>query len=282
MIDLHSHSTASDGSESAATVVELAAAAGCSALALTDHDGLAGLAPAAQRARELGIGFVPGCEISCSFEPGSMHLLCYFVDDVPGPLVAALAALRADRVERNRELVDRLAALGLPLSWEEVRAEAGSDVVGRPHFAAVLVRHGVVSTVNEAFERYLAKGQPGYVGRKDIDVASAISATIASGGVAVLAHPLSLGLRVTALGPLLDELGQQGLAGVECEYANYDPDTRILLRDLARRHRLVATGGSDFHGRFKPGLFVGTGRGDLAVEDEILDQLAARRPARKD
>jgi hypothetical protein len=278
MIDLHCHSTASDGSESPAAVVELAAAAGCSALALTDHDGLGGLAAAEQRARELGIGFVPGCEVSCAFEPGSMHLLCYFVADTPGPLARELAELRADRVQRNGELLERLAAIGIPLSWEEVQAEADSDVVGRPHFAAVLMRHGIVASVNEAFERYLAKGQPGYVARRDIDAKTAIAATVASGGVAVLAHPLSLGLRITALAPTLAELAGEGLSGLECEYANYDPDTRLMLTDLAARYGLVATGGSDFHGRFKPGLFIGTGRGDLRVEDDVLDLLAARRP----
>jgi 3',5'-nucleoside bisphosphate phosphatase len=277
VIDLHCHSTASDGSEAPEVVVELAAAAGLSAVALTDHDGLAGLTRAAERAEQLGIGFVPGCEVSCSFQPGSMHVLCYFVDDVPGPLRNALEGLRADRAKRNDALIARLAELGIPVSRDEVEAEAGSAVIGRPHFAAVLVRHGVVSSVEEAFDTYLAKGRPGYVGRDDIEAAEAIAVANASGGVAVLAHPLSLELTPGELDRLLDTLCDDGLAGMECQYANYDPATREDLHRLAGNHGLVATGGSEFHGRYKPGLFVGTGRGDLAVADEALEALRARR-----
>ena len=281
MIDLHCHSTCSDGSESPEAVVELAAAAGLSAVALTDHDGLAGLADAARRAARLGIEFVSGCEVSCAFEPGSMHVLCYFIDDVPGPLQNALAELRVDRASRNDALVERLAELGIPVNKSEVELEAGSSVIGRPHFAAVLVRHGVVASVEEAFNRYLAKGRPGYVARRDIEVSEVIDKTAGSRGVTVLAHPLSLRLGADELDQLLDELAENGLGGLECEYASYDPPTRDDLRALARRHRLVATGGSDFHGTYKPGLSVGTGRGDLAVPDEALDALAALRPGHR-
>ena len=234
VIDLHCHSTASDGSESPETVVDLAAAAGLTAVALTDHDGLAGLARAARRADELGIGFVPGCEVSCSFEPGSMHVLCYFIEDTPGPLQDGLDALRKDREHRNSALIERLEELGIPVSRSEVEEEAGSSVIGRPHFAAVLVRHGVVASVEEAFNRYLAKDQPGYVGRDDIEVGDVLARTAASGGVAVLAHPLSLGLSPDGLDRLLAELSGEGLSGLECEYANYDPATRADLAGLAR------------------------------------------------
>jgi len=277
VIDLHCHSTASDGSEAPEAVIELAAAAGLSAVALTDHDGLAGLARAAAHADELGIAFVPGCEVSCSFQPGSMHVLCYFIEDVPGPLRDALTGLRADREQRNDALIGRLAELGIPVSRDEVEAEAGSAVIGRPHFAAVLVRHGVVASVTEAFDTYLAKGRPGYVGRDDIEAGEVIAHANATGGVAVLAHPLSLELTPAALDRLLHALCEEGLGGMECEYASYDPSTREELRRLAGGHGLVATGGSDFHGRYKPGLFVGTGRGDLAVPDEALEALRARR-----
>ncbi|HUZ19512.1 MAG TPA: PHP domain-containing protein [Acidimicrobiales bacterium] len=278
MIDLHTHSTFSDGSESPERVVELAAAAGLSTLALTDHDELRGLARAATRADELGVRLVPGCEVSCSFSPGSMHVLCYFVEPGPGPLQEELARLRADREARNRTMAERLARLGLPISYDEVLQEAGGKGVGRPHFAGVLVRKGAASSIQDAFDRYLAKGAPGYVSKARIDVHDVIERAAGSGSLAVVAHPLSLGLEDDELDRTLAGLAEAGLAGLECHYGRYDTPTRTRLVELARRHGLVATGGSDFHGSYKPDLSVGIGTGDLAVPDEVVDELEARRP----
>ncbi len=277
MIDLHTHSTCSDGSESPEQVVEAAAAAGCSALALTDHDRVDGLPAARRRAEALGIGLVDGCEVSCATERGSLHLLCYFVDG-RGPLGARLAALRADRDRRNLELGERLGALGLGVDLADARAEAGGDGVGRPHFAAALVRRGLASSIEDAFDRFLAKGRPAYVPKARVEPGTIIAEVAASGGVTVLAHPLALGLAAGALARRVAELTAQGMAGLECYYGAYDPDTRARLARLALRSGLVATGGSDFHGSFKPGLAVGTGRGDLCVPDAALDELLARRP----
>lgn len=278
MIDLHSHSTCSDGSETPARVVELAAEAGCSAVALTDHDGLDGLAAAASRASELGIGFVPGCEVSCAFQPGSMHMLCYFVQPGSGPFVAELARLRTDREQRNAQLMDRLAALGMPIDAEELAEEAGGGIVGRPHVAALLVRHGHAASIDDAFVRIIGKGAPAYVSKGRIEPATIIDLVARTGGVSVVAHPLSLGLEPDALASTLDALAEAGLGGLECYYGRYDAETRTMLAGLARRRALVPTGGSDFHGSYKPDLAMGTGTGDLAVPDELLDELEARRP----
>jgi len=279
VIDLHSHSTCSDGSDSPARVMELAAAAGLGAVALTDHDNVAGLEEAAQRARELGLEFVPGCEVSCAFEPGGMHLLCYFVDRAAGAFNDELARLREDRAGRNVRLLARLAELGMPLDADEVAAQAGSEVVGRPHFAAVLVRRGHAESIEDAFDRYLKKGGVAYVARADAEVEEAIRLTVEAGGVAVLAHPHSLELAAPALDQLVEHLAGVGLGGIECLYGRYLPDERAALAALARRYGLVATGGSDFHGAYKPGLMIGSGLGDLAVPDEVLDELRARRRA---
>lgn len=277
VIDLHVHSTCSDGSETPEQVVELAVDCGLTAVALTDHDGLGGIASARDRAERLGIVFVPGCEVSCSFSPGAMHVLSYFAEPGEGPLQDELARLRDDRVQRNERLVQRLGELGLPVSLDEVRALAGGSVIGRPHFAALLVANGAASSVDDAFVRILAKGAPGYVPKARIDVGSFIAAAMRSGAVTALAHPFSLGLDPPALELVVAELADAGLAGMECYYGRYKPEERAGLVAMAERHGLVTTGGSDFHGSFKPDLRVGTGTGDLRVPDAALAGLLARR-----
>ena len=276
VIDLHSHSTRSDGSETPERVVELAAEVGCTALALTDHDGLSGHAAASRAAVRLGIEFVPGCEISCAFSPGTLHVLCYFIEDRSGPLQDELERLRGDRETRNTLLIERLQALDLPITAEEVAARAGDGVTGRPHFASVLMDKGIVSSIDEAFTRYLGKGAPGYVSKARLSGTDVIALAQASGGVTVIAHPLSLGLEGEELDRELGNLAAAGLGGLECLYGRYDPPTRKRLVELARRHRLVPTGGSDFHGSYKPDMRLGIGTGDLHVGEEVLVELRAR------
>jgi hypothetical protein len=278
VIDLHLHSTCSDGSETPERIVELAAAAGCTAISLTDHDGLYGVERARTRSLELGVGYVPGCEVSCAFSPGTMHVLCYFVEPGDGPLQSELERLRSDRSNRNERLVLKLRELGLPITFEQVEAAAGGSVIGRPHFASVLVANGAATSIQDAFDRLLGKGAPGYVSKSRIDAATAIRAAKGSGAVAVLAHPLSLGLETAGLENVIGELAAAGLEGVECYYGRYSPEDRAALAEMAKRHGLVATGGSDFHGTFKPDLAVGTGTGDLEVPAGALEDLAARRP----
>jgi len=278
VIDLHLHSTCSDGSESPERIVELAAAAGCTAMALTDHDGLAGVAQAEARARSLGIVFVPGCEVSCAFSAGTMHALAYFVEPGEGPLQSELDRLQLARSNRNELLLQRLKDLGLPVTVQEVEAAAGSSVIGRPHFASVLVANGAAASIQDAFDRLLSKGAPAYVPKARIDPAAFIDAAKGSGAVTVLAHPLTLGLEASGLDRLLEELCAVGLAGMECHYGRYSPEERAGLAAMAKRHDLVATGGSDFHGTFKPDLSVGTGTGDLDVPDTALHDLLVRKP----
>ncbi|HEY5108081.1 MAG TPA: PHP domain-containing protein [Acidimicrobiales bacterium] len=280
MIDLHTHSTVSDGSEEPERIVELAHEVGCSAVALTDHDSLAGLARARARADELGIRLVPGCEVSCvPIASGGVHVLVYFVDDPTSPLGVELDRLRDDRRARNLALVDRLNALGIPVTFDLVAAHAGTtEGIGRPHFAQAMVDVGAVGSVDEAFERYLANGGAAYVPKGRLTVADVSRLARDSNGVAVLAHPTTVGLTGDALAGAVREMAAAGLGGLEAVYGRYSPQLRTDMGNLARRFDLVPTGGSDFHGATKPDLYVGTGTGDLKVPDRVLDQLEAARP----
>lgn len=271
MIDLHTHSTMSDGSDPPERIPVLAAAAGCTAVALTDHDGLDGIAAARAAAVEVGVELVPGCELSCEVERGTMHLLVYFVEPGEGPLQDALHRLQAIRDQRNREMCERL-----DLSYEDLQAEAGGRGAGRPHAAALLMRDGRATSIQDAFDTLLAKGRPGYVEKERLAPALAMELALSSGGLPVLAHPRSLELSPADLRSRLDELRDLGLVGMECVYGRYSPDDRAGLLALAAELDLVATGGSDHHGTYKPDLSVGTGRGDLDVPDTALDQLKSR------
>jgi 3',5'-nucleoside bisphosphate phosphatase len=288
VIDLHTHSTISDGSAPPGTIPEMAAAAGCSAVALTDHDSLEGLAAAWASAADVGITLVPGCEVSCRKPPpppghprvgGSVHVLVYFVEPGEGPLQDELVTLRRDRAERNLRLRERLAALGVPVDYDAMVADAGGEAgLGRPHFARALVRAGAAADMDDAFDRFLADGRAAYVPKARLSPSDVAGLARASGGVAVLAHPLTLGLDPPRLERLVGELAGAGLGGLEAVYGRYTPDERRGLTRMAKRLGLVATGGSDYHGTFKPDLEVGTGTGDLDVPDSALEELAARRP----
>ncbi|MDQ3680991.1 MAG: PHP domain-containing protein [Actinomycetota bacterium] len=280
MIDLHTHSTVSDGSDAPGRIPELAAEAGCSAVALTDHDRLDGLDEARTRAGQLGVTLVPGCELSCSFgaSSASMHVLVYFLEPGEGPLQNELFELQEGRDDRNRALAARLDELGLPITYEEMQDEAGGSGAGRPHAAAVLVRKGVVGSVKEAFETWLGHGRPGYVERRRLEPSEAVRLARESGSVTSVAHPLSLELPEPELEGALRELAELGLAGMECLYGRYSPEEREQLAGIARRLGLVVTGGSDHHGTYKPDLRVGVGRGDLHVPDRALEELADRLP----
>jgi len=279
VIALHTHSTVSDGTDSPAALVQLAARAGLHALAITDHDTLEHVPPAADAAARHGVRLVPGCEISCAVPPGvgTMHLLVYFPDP-DGPLAPRLHDLQDARTSRNDRIVERLRDAGIDITVDDVLAEAGDGSVGRPHIAAVLVRAGAASSIDDAFDRWLAKGRPAYVERLRLSPREAIALAHGSGAVTSLAHPGSLGLDRGAVRTFIAGLTQAGLDAVECEYARYAREERDAYRALAAEFGLAVTGGSDYHGAYKPDLHVGVGRGDLSVSDALLDELEGRRP----
>ncbi len=281
MIDLHTHSDRSDGSDPPGRIVEMAHDVGCSAVALTDHDTLDGLPAARTRAGQLGIRLVPGCEVSCiPIAGGGVHVLVYFVDDPTSPLGVELTRLRDDRRVRNEALAVRLQQLGIPVTLEMAAAHAGTiEGVGRPHFARAMVDIGAVADIDEAFGRYLGNGGEAYIPKGRLFVADVCRLARESDGVAVLAHPHTVGLEGGALAVAVSDMTDAGLGGLEAVYGRYSPRQRTDLSNLARRFGLVATGGSDYHGAAKPDLHVGTGTGDLKVADRVLAQLETARSA---
>ena len=277
MIDLHVHSSASDGSESPAGVVRLAAAAGLKAIALTDHDTQSGVAEARLEADRTGVELVAGVELSVEWVQGAMHVVVLFLEPGPGPLQDRLAELRKGRSERNTRIVERLGEIGLPVSEAEILELAGGESVGRPHIAAVMVNRGYVESIFEAFDRYLGWGKPAYMARPRLSPEEAISLSLESGAVPIVAHPHTLGLNNSEeVTTTLRRLVKAGLVGIECYYPLYSPFEREGYAALAERFGLKPSGGSDYHGTYKPEVELGVGRGNLAVADEVLDAL---RPA---
>ncbi len=268
--DLHCHSSASDGLLSPTALVEHAHAIGLERLALTDHDTLGGLAEASAAASPLGIRFVPGTEISVRPPSGSMHLLAYLPDAGAEPLATRIQAIADYRGSRNQRIVERLDELGYPLAWDDV-ARRAKGRVGRPHIAAALVDAGHVATVQEAFDRLLADGQPAYVDAGSLGPQEAVEVVAASGGAPVLAHPYSLRMGDAELERFVARLAGHGLRGVESFRPDHDDAQRAFTRRLCSQLGLVPCGGSDSHGR-PEGPALGDA-GPVPVPDDTLERL---------
>jgi predicted metal-dependent phosphoesterase TrpH len=277
-IDLHTHSSYSDGTARPVEVVAAAAKRRLAALALTDHDTLEGIPEARKAADAAGLPFVPGVELSVGWNARAMHLLAYWIEPGSGPLQDRLVEIQQGRETRNGQIVEALNELGFDVTMEEIRDIAGDGVAGRPHFAVALMRRNAVASISEAFDRYLAKGRPAYRPRRRLSAAEAVALARRSGGVTSVAHPHTVADDTAAFEAAFSGFAALGITGVECHYVEYTPDCRRRMVSIARNAGLVPTGGSDYHGRHKPGIEVGIGRGDLAVPDEVLDELAAARP----
>ncbi|MDF2987653.1 MAG: putative metal-dependent phosphoesterase, family [Eubacterium sp.] len=273
LIDLHSHSIASDGSMSPAELVRGAQKQGLYAIALTDHDTVDGIAEALEEGKRIGIEVIPGIEISVDYKP-EMHILGYFMDVKSYPAIRnELEVIKIGREERNKKIINKLNELGMTITMEEVKKVALGDITGRPHIAKVLVIKGYVKSIDDAFDKYLCKGGLAYFKRFELKPEEGIKAIRNAGGIPVLAHPVFLRKSYDELDKLLAELKGYGLAGIEALYSeNSKADTGSFLR-LAIKYDLIVTGGSDFHGSFKPGLELGKGRGKLEVPYELLEKL---------
>ena len=272
-IDLHLHTTHSDGSQSPTEVVRLAHEAGVSALAITDHDITTGLPEAIAAGQELGIEIIPGIEISSRHGESELHVLGYFLKWEDAQLNARLMTLRESRHRRNPKIIELLQAAGIDITYDEVRAVAGSDSVGRPHIARVLMDKKVVTTAKEAFDRFLAEGKAAYVPRDLPAPIDAIRWIKDAGGLAVLAHPTWVKTTEGTLTDLARQLKEQGLDGVEVHYSTHTPRQTRTYLSLAKQLGLLVTGGSDFHGMTKPDIEVGIGKGSLHVPDHLLPKL---------
>jgi 3',5'-nucleoside bisphosphate phosphatase len=292
MIDLHTHTTVSDGGDSPSELVEKAAAAGLATLAITDHDNDTGCDEAVARGKELGVEVVRGVEISCDvedltergFTPSqrpTMHLLGYFIPVDENPLSTALADLQYHRANRNRVIVDRLNELGIPVTFEEVENEAGGpgSQIGRPHFAAVLVRHGAVPDYQTAFDEYLAKGARAYITRKLYKPAEAIELMLAAKVVPVLAHPFTLFLETNDTERFTSELVDAGLKGIEGYHGDMPTGEQEPFRKIGEKLGIVVSGGSDYHGHMRPDRSLPGGKYGVTVPPDVLGELRAARDA---
>lgn len=271
-IDLHVHTTASDGTTPPEKLVRLAEAQGLRAVAITDHDNVAGYAAAAQAGAACGVEVVPGIEISTKFQR-AVHILGYYIDPDSPDLKPVLDWVVQDRDARNEKMVALMAADGLPVSYAQMHERFG-EVIGRPHFARVLVELGLAETVSEAFARFVEKGQKYYVGRNFLSIERSIEIIRAAGGVPVLAHPFQYRLDDGQLRELIEHCLDHGLMGLECRYTGYDEQMCEYLLALAEEYRLLPTGGSDYHGANKPQIALGSGlNGELEVPYEYLARL---------
>jgi predicted metal-dependent phosphoesterase TrpH len=254
-IDLHTHSTVSDGTLTPAEVMAAAAAAGLDVVALTDHDNLAGWPEAEAAARSYGLEFVPGVELSCRWfaatPPISLHLLGYWVDAGDTALQAELARVREGRELRAQRMVELMRADGIDVTWAEVQEYAAGGTVGRPHLAQALIRRGLVETVSEAFAPSML-GARWRVPKPDIDVFVALDLVRRAGGVSVFAHPRASRRGRIVPDSLIAEMAERGLHGLEADHEDHTPQQRAHVRALAAELGLLATGSSDFHGTNKP------------------------------
>ncbi len=240
-VDLHIHTAASDGQYAPAEVVRLAHVQGLTTIAITDHDTTDGVAEALAAAEGIALEVIPGVEISTDIPHSEVHILGYYVAYQDPSFQARLAPFRDSRLNRAQRMVAKLARMGLPLDWRRVRQIAGTATVGRPHVARAMVERGYVGSIDEAFDRYINRNGPAYVERLKISPADAIQFILEADGIPVLAHPLYESY-------LVPELARHGLVGLEAYYLGYTPDETRFLVDLAARHGLLVTGGSDFHG----------------------------------
>lgn len=273
-VDLHLHSTASDGTTSPSGVVELAASCGLRSIALTDHDSTAGIAEARETGSRLGVEVVAGVELSTSVERGELHMLGYLIDPESHTLSERLEQFRDSRERRAEKMVDRLQEAGIPITLERVLALGAGGAIGRPHVARALVEAGQATSVADAFDRYLVFGRVGYVPHFRLSPTDAIELIHAAKGVAVLAHPYSTGSVETVVA----ELAAAGLDGLEVFYSLYNDDQQAFLAMLAGHHDLVPTGGSDFHGT---GEREGHEIGSANVPDDTVDRLRRVAAARR-
>jgi predicted metal-dependent phosphoesterase TrpH len=270
-IDLHTHSTASDGGLTPAELVGQAARRGLSALALTDHDTIAGLDSAETEAAKQGIQFIRGIEIAINWEPGEFHLLGLGLrDPIPVAFVEALDSVTRQREVRNRAIIDRMHTLNIEVEYEDIVGLSGGTVVGRPHFAAFLKQKKMVKTIEQAFSLYLSKGRPLYLPKKSLDFEQAAALIHDAGGIAVLAHPLSLYISWKRLPELIFNLRKQGLDGIEAWHPAASVGCCARLEQLGKSAQLLITAGSDFHGKIRPNRKLGITAGGRKINETLV------------
>jgi len=273
MIDLHCHSTFSDGTNTPEELVALAEAAGLTALALTDHDTTDGLERFINAGKNSSVETLRGIELSAEYGETPLHILGYGFDPSNATLQEALEWVREGRAARNFQIVEKLNTLGYDLTFEDVRRHSADDLVGRPHFAAALIEKGHFKHKNKVFRQLLGKNCAAYVDRRRLKPAECLDVIRAAGGVSVVARPGQMRLTRNKLRRLIKKLKEQGLDGLEVWHSSHPPHQVKAFGQICKEFDLVATGGTDFHGALTPDLSLGTGFGNLSVPDEVLEKL---------
>lgn len=278
-VDLHTHTTASDGTDTPAELARKAARLGLAAVAVTDHDTLSGLDEAVRAGREHGLEVIRGCELGVRTPYGEMHLLGLWLPVRADSLEDLIADLRARRADRNRQIVDRLNRLGFSLSYDDVLRHAGGESVGRPHIAAALLERGHVSSRQEAFARFLGADGAAYVPRALPTPEEGVELMAGLGATVCVAHPMLLRCPASWWEEILPRLKDRGLDGLEAYHSEHSAEDTRQCVELARRYDLGLSGGSDYHGLTKPRVRLGRGHGDLRVTLPVLEALKRRRLA---
>ena len=274
LIDLHVHSTVSDGTLSPSELAIYAHSKGLWAIALTDHDTVAGVEECIQKGHELGLMVIPGIECSADYYGKEVHLLGYGIDYQDTHLNAQLKHLIESREKRNERMLQKLAEVGCPLTMEDLTSEAGENtVITRAHFAKALLKKGYIKERSEAFTKYIGDGKPCFVPKAHFTIAQCIRMIHQAGGLAILAHPMLYGYSRYEVTGLLKSLKAAGLDGVECLYSTHTKDDTSHLLQVSKNLGLFVTGGSDFHGANKPGLDLGCGYGELAIPFKLLENM---------
>jgi len=276
IIDLHTHSNMSDGSDSPVELVRKAKDGGLVGLALTDHDTVQGVPLAKMEAEALGLEFLMGVEIGCQDEFGNLHILGYFRNLELDRFSRELEWVKKARVERNQKILAKLCEEGMPISMDRLKLYAGEDVIGRLHIAKAMLGEGHVGSMKEAFKEYLNVGGRCFVPRKTFTSREAIELIKGYGGLVIMAHPFLIPGRKMELTRIIEGLAGLGIDGIEVYYIENIPEETEFLESISEKHNLISTGGTDYHGVNKPGVCLGVGRGDMSIPYFIMDRILQR------
>lgn len=276
-VDLHIHTTASDGTFSPSQVVEMALERGLMAIAITDHDTVAGVEEAMEAAKGEAMEVVPGVEISCLYSGREIHMLGLFLDWKDPVFLERMEEMRRERESRNQRMIQRMREDDILVTEDALRFGQEDTVITRAHFARFLQQEGYVKTKDEAFKKYVGEGCPYYIPREYIPYEQAISWIQQAGGLAILAHPYLYGFSEPKVRQMLEELKEAGLEGLEAYHSSANNGQSNLLREYAKKYELLVSGGSDFHGSNKPYVHLGVGKGNLRITDYVYEKLVQRQ-----
>jgi hypothetical protein len=276
-IDLHVHSTASDGTFTPTMLVDEAVKKGLAAIALTDHDSIDGIDEGLAAAAKAGIELIPGIEFSTFYDKKEIHIVGLFIDHKNSEFAERLKVFKDGRENKNIKMCEKFEEIGIHIPYDEMKSMYAGSVITRAHFADYLLKKGIVKDRNEAFEKYIGDGKKCYVDRVKITPAEAIQLIHSVGGVAVLAHPVLYHLGSDMMRTLMDYLCENGIQALEAIYSTYSMGDELEMRNLAKKYNLLISGGSDFHGANKPHIQLGTGMGKLFVPYDVLEGLRGLR-----